>query len=425
MKRYLRCVWRMALPALAISVATAMVACANRPVPDAKSFTTNDKKFDCDALSSNEKKNACNNTEAAALSADAARYHLSPDDLIQCAYRNDLFCVQDTGIPFEFETSPDLEVGGAISITVFSMSAAPRRTFQLDAVGSAASSTVSWPNTAEAADAGLDAQPHEAAPVDGTQDAKPQSSEHDGGRLDGTLMPVTSVRFTNIPSGKSFSARLRVYNIDHQPQTLEIDTPIVFAVTDPGYYFEATLIFPTIFNGSRTISTAPQANGKDDIVGVQTSTAGALDNASLGLNIYPWGYPGKCTRQSDFFGDIMPFVCKWSYLWKPITLQAGTSITHDAFRQYLLGVGYTPIRGIAVTAGVGFVRGQYLASTLFKGEIVSTALATATIPQDVETKYMFEPYIGLSISPDILESIIDVFKQIRAAAPATSESGSQ
>ncbi len=218
------------------------------------------------------------------------------------------------------------------------------------------------------------------------------------------------------------SFRLRVYvgatqDVAHQV----VDSTFSVPIGTPGYYFEPTILFPTVFGGNRTIVGAPMVGGKEEILGVQQSNLGAIENVAVGLNIYPFGYPGSCINRSAWvtiFG-----ICNGYQILGPFALQVGVAVANNAFRNYYVGAGYSVIKGVSLTAGAAFVQGQFFGRSIYPGEIVPIS-ANGQI-DGVETKYMVAPYFGVSISPAIINTIVQGVEGIKGLAPAHGSNGQE
>jgi hypothetical protein len=229
---------------------------------------------------------------------------------------------------------------------------------------------------------------------------------------------LAQIHIPDIPAGTSLTVTFHRYQTVSPTAAVLAQRSLDFNVGKNGYTFEPTILFPTIFDGSRTITPIPTTGGRTAVVHADESNLGALDNISLGINIYPLGYPPeKCPFAKDASASqvLVPFVCNWRFILKPLALQIGTSISHNAFHQYYVGAGYGVVRGITVTFGTAFVQGDFFGPTIFEGQVIPSGMSLP--PGAVEQKYMLRPYFGVSLSPEILESALQVLNQVKSLAP--------
>ena len=229
---------------------------------------------------------------------------------------------------------------------------------------------------------------------------------------------LAQIHIPDVPAGTSLIVTFHRYQTAAPNATVLAQRSLDFNVGKNGYTFEPTILFPTIFDGSRTIAPVPTTGGRTAVVHADESNLGAMDNISLGINIYPLGYPPeKCPYAKDAGPAqlFVPFVCNWKFIAKPLALQIGTSISHNAFHQYYVGAGYGIVRGITVTFGTAFVQGDFFGPTIFEGQSIPSG--TSLPPGAVEQKYMLRPYFGVSLSPEILESALQVLNQVKSLAP--------
>ena len=303
---------------------------------------------------------------------------LSFDDALRCK-SDHVYCVDEYGKPLAGEAAPNLREGDTLQVSVFHRDASinlPTCTLELDPPSSAASRTYRTP-------------------------------------------AVDRFDFPQIPSVPAGSVTLRVKVTCSGAAAPSIDAPITLPVGKAGYYFEPTLLFPIVFNGSQTVTAAAFASGRDAVISQQQQTAGplgAIENVSLGVDVFPFGgYPGgSCstifTSCSKGRGEGFLHM---------LTLQAAVAIATNPLRNFYLGGGLTVIPGVSVTTGVAFVQGEFLTSAVFPGEIISSTQAQpANLQKDYTNRYMFEPYLGISLTPDIFTSIVSGLSQLKSVAPA-------
>jgi hypothetical protein len=299
--------------------------------------------------------------------------------------RRTVFCVNARGIPLNGEHNPHVTAGEGLTVAVYDApSTVKDRIVKLDSTG-VQSVTQDFSNL---------------LPVAGPGGATVLSEMH----VD-QLKPSTDLTVNLSVSDTAVKTNMIVQR------------PITFSVGNAGYIFEPTFMFPTIVQGARTVGVTAFPNGVGGVVHSSRSTLGALDNFSLGINIYPLGGypPSGCSRADsdttlwEVLSNFVPFVCYPKYLLRPLALQAGVSISNNAFKEYFLGFGYSVVRGVVVSVGGAFVPGQFLGPTTFEGQIVP-----ANTQLDIETKWMVRPYISVAFSPEILQAALDVLNQAKA-----------
>ena len=335
-------------------------------------------------------------TRASAAKLPAAAYGLSQVDYDYCYFAAN-YCVDETGSPLPFEAPPALHNGDPLRVTVFG-NACPAGgpapcTFVIEAPSLSLSKT---------------------APV-----ALPLAGLAAGA----TRGAIVTLEIPSLPASSPVAVRLRVYNGAKVDATqVAVDSQLSFVVGTAGYYFEPTILFPTVFNGGRSVVGSPLQTGREEVVGVEKSNLGAIENVAVGVNVYPFGYPGSCVGSGWAINvlGVCTSAARWPNLLLPLTVQVGVSVSNNAFHNYYAGLGYSVIRGVALTGGMAFVQGQFLGPSLFEGEIVPIP-ASGGIP-GIETKYMIQPYFGVSITPAIISSILSAIESIKSLAPAPQTS---
>lgn len=298
--------------------------------------------------------------------------------------RRTVFCVNARGVPVAGEHNPHVTPGEGLTVAVYDApTAVLGRVVKLESTG--------LPSV-----------------TDNFAAMPPPPPGPDGAAV------LTEMHVDSVPASKDVTVNLSVSDTT-APSNVVVQRPITFAIGEAGYFFEPTFMFPTIVQGSRTVGVTAYPNGLGGVVHSTTGTLGALDNFSLGLNVYPFGgYPASgCARNESeavqAASNFLPFVCEPDYLLRPVALQAGVSLSNNAFKEYFLGFGYSVVRGVALTLGAAFVQGQFLGPTSFEGQIVP--LGTQL---DVETKWMVRPYFSIAFSPEILQAALDVLNSAKA-----------
>jgi hypothetical protein len=352
----------------------------------------------------------------------------------QCLKDSRIFCIDTNGTALLDEVDPRVGPHDSLTIVVVgNRDDVLGRTLRIE---TATGSLPSW-HYFERPDGGAGpanpAGPAAPAP-DGGQAAADGGAPADGaakpaaGRASADASPrdrLLDLHINDIPDIPSLTITYRKMVGREFGNGVEVERPLNFAIGRQGFYLEPGLVFPTIFNGERTIVVRSQPSGAFSTLHAHRADLGALENVSLGFNFYPWGYPGtKCPAyDSKSFASrwraAVPFVCHPRLFLRPITIQIGTSITHDAFRQYFVGLGYTPIRGIAFTWGWAFVRNEFFGPTVFEGQMVPSDYQ---LPESaIERKLAIHPYFGVSLSADILQLGLDFLNLTKKLGHPTDE----
>lgn len=335
------------------------------------------------------------------------------------------FCIDMSGTAVEHERDPRVGPGESLTVRVYDTeSSAYGKIVKLEASTGSAPSVRFFPDKPAAApprpptnpgDAGASDAATPASAIRSTQGAAASGANAGGIDASETRKSLVEIHLADIPASSTITVYLRVYKKGNAA-TPELERPLNFAIGRNGFYFEPVFVFPTIFQGNRSILRADLANGRESVVYLSNSNIGAFEELSLGVNVYPFGYPGSCKSPSSLASDLMPFVCDPEHVLKPLTFQLGTSITRNAFREYLLGGGYSIVRGISLTFGVAFVRGDFFGPTLFDGQLLGRDVPTPG--GGIEEKLMLRPYFGVALSPEILQAALEVLSKAKSIAPA-------
>jgi hypothetical protein len=350
-----------------------------------------------------------------------------------CLRDSRMFCIDFNGTAIPGEIDPRVGPHDSLTIVVVGKSAEHDnvlgKTLRLEA---ATGSLPSWhyfpmqdAGTPMLREAGTVASPpatDAGSADDGTSDAgAPEvSASSKGDDEEAPLEKLLDLHINDIPDIASLTITYRMMQGRELGTGVLVERPLNFAIGKNGYYLEPTLVFPTIFGGDRTIGTRAQANGQLSTLHAHVGDLGALENVSIGFNIYPFGYPGtKCPYGNSTWSNLIPFVCHPKLVLRPITLQAGTSITRNAFKEYFFGAGYTIVRGVAVTGGVAFVRGDFFGPTIFEGQTVPANYQVSDAV--IERKLMMRPYFAVSINADVLQIGVDFLNLTRNIGHPTIE----
>jgi hypothetical protein len=351
-----------------------------------------------------------------------------------------VLCIDIFGNTLPGETDPRLAVGDNLTITVWdTLANVSNKYILLQASTGSAQSSVDYakmelpdagsPNGRnESSDASADASAdggaanhaNVTAPEAGAA-SKPQT----GAAETDTAKARAEIHINSVPATDSLVVTLKVFE-GGKNGSLVVDRPINFDVGQFGFYFEPVILFPTVFAGERTVGLSPMLGGRTSTIHVTESNLNAIQNVSLGVNIYPFGFPPtKCTTynpgaphgEPTAWQAIFPVACGRPY--RLLALQAGVSFTNNAFREYMVGFGYTPVRGVSASWGLAFVPGQFVGPNMAEGQVVPAD--TVQPLNGIETKLIVRPYFAVSLSPEILQTLLSVFNAAKGLAPVHSE----
>jgi hypothetical protein len=329
---------------------------------------------------------------------------------------NQVFCVDENGIPLRNESRPSLKVGDPLTVAIVPMVALTDGALHLEADGvSPASTRCLKPDPAKGQPA---PEPREIALMI---------------HFDATTVGTVVVRYTRYPTCDTTTA--------------VVTRPLTFAVGPGGYHIEAGILFPVVFRGNRKVETPYYANTSDSTLEVVQSTQAVP--VALAFHYFPFGMDGgtdvtvfqteSCSdpdrdaknvsddkpKKNDF--EIWPKpqtridVPCWAkdigrWVFKPLAFEAGTTLVVNPFQQFFVGGGWGPIKGTTFSVGASFVQGQFLPPTYQQGMLMSTNPKT---PFVADTRYMVRPYIGLTLSPDILGTLIEALNAAKKIAPVS------
>ena len=155
------------------------------------------------------------------------------------------------------------------------------------------------------------------------------------------------------------------------------------------YHLELSVLVPVVFHGERRATLTPAANATELRVGIESDwhVTGAIM-----LDLFPFGrQKGELTS----FRECRHRSCFENWL----GLQFGTGFDHPA-RDWYAGLVFEPVSGLALGAGVAFLKGDFLGPGLAEGMLLPSARALS-----VDSHYMARPYLGLVVTTDIFHVI--------------------
>ena len=161
-------------------------------------------------------------------------------------------------------------------------------------------------------------------------------------------------------------------------------------IVDNGrYHLELSVLVPVVYHGERRATLTPAANATELRLGIESDwhVTGAIM-----LDLFPFGrQKGELTS----FRECRHRSCFENWL----GLQFGTGFDHPA-RDWYAGLVFEPVSGLALGAGVAFLKGDFLGPGLAEGMLLPSSTALA-----VDSHYMARPYIGLAVTTDIFHVI--------------------
>jgi hypothetical protein len=184
------------------------------------------------------------------------------------------------------------------------------------------------------------------------------------------------------------------------------------------FNFEGALFIPFTSLGTRSIVAIPRANTADQILDVHSDLHVTV---GIALNYFPFSIrnAGAWTELPRYSTDELALSALEAfehYVLSPLGFQAGTTLnfTAQSFREWYLGLTYEPIRGGAFCVGVAFLQGDFFAPGFSQGMLLPPG-SNGQIPAGVvDRKYMVRPYIGLTISPEVITTLLGAFQSIKA-----------
>jgi hypothetical protein len=228
---------------------------------------------------------------------------------------------------------------------------------------------------------------------------------------------LVQIHIARMPDVPSFDIHFTRSESCGLASTANVTRTLTFGVGTAGYHFEAGLLFPIVFQGLRTVSAIPFPNTNDSTI--QTSTSLQAVPVAIALHYFPWGILGG-KQASTWTIDLeckgkLSCLIRYPYYWfvTPLGLEAGATIGTNPFQEYFLGVAYGPVRGGTISAGMAFVQGQYIPKSYQEGMLIPTNGNHFT----PDTKYMIRPYIGLTLSPEIIGTVLSVLGAAKKIAP--------
>jgi hypothetical protein len=356
-----------------------------------------------------------------------------------------IYCVDIFGNPIDDELAPTLQPGEHLLVRVVGdprsrelggrtmelqsegMPESPIRVFPessklaIDAAASQVDATLSAASAAlEAGDATSDAGASAPVPADGgghaavdagqaeaTTGAVATGSSGAAREYDDWALLAVEVR---VPDGVR-TVRVRYKLVASQTRALVSENAYTFNVELGEHYIEAGFMVPFVINGDRKV----------DDLGVPGTSERRLQikedlhvTFALTVLVFPFGVDAE----QGIFSDNVDAARREDDLWRflsPFGISAGTSLDFSSatFREWYLGFAWQPTPGISLGAGAAFLRGEFIPEGFSEGMLIQPGTAP---PETL--RYMMRPYFGVTLSPEILESVAGAFSRVDSLAPA-------
>jgi hypothetical protein len=95
-----------------------------------------------------------------------------------------------------------------------------------------------------------------------------------------------------------------------------------------------------------------------------------------------------------------------------LALQLGTDFNLSQAvdqKEYYVGAAWSPLKGITLSGGLAIVRGQFLSAGLATPDLDDEAMPHFT------ERYMYRPYLGVTLTPHVIDSLKAAFGQVQGA----------
>ncbi len=168
-----------------------------------------------------------------------------------------------------------------------------------------------------------------------------------------------------------------------------IEKRYAVAIDNGVYHLEVGLLVPFVYKGSRSIERVPVPASGDTRIAVNDDwhVTGAV-----ALDYFPMG---RARSVGTSFRNCRSRSC-WEN-WFGIQAAAGFG---DILREWYLGLLFEPVSGLNLDLGASLLKGDFLPT----GRAEGMQLPQGT-PVGETSRYMLRPYIGFSLTLDLLETI--------------------
>jgi hypothetical protein len=180
-----------------------------------------------------------------------------------------------------------------------------------------------------------------------------------------------------------------------------------FPVQRGFHWWEIGLSFPLTFNGTRKVGLSPLSGTNLQTLDVTESMSWAL---ALNVLVFPCGVYASRAE------DPRPWGVR--HLLAPLALGFGSNVFSDRriFSEGYLSLNYRVSSGASLGLGVAAVQGHFLKSQWSRNMVLTPG---TTVDQVVAERYMFRPFVALTISPDILGELLGLLSKVQSAPSST------
>jgi hypothetical protein len=195
-----------------------------------------------------------------------------------------------------------------------------------------------------------------------------------GGRIDVQTGEVLSIDVSRTEKGARFPCAENHYEV---------------SIDQGKYYLELALVAPFVYRGERNIIAQPNVGSRELRLAIEQDWH---ITAAAALDYFP---AGRQRGQLSSFRNCRTRSCIENWL----GIQAGLGLS-SPFKEFYLGLVFEPVSGFNVGIGAALLKGEFLPDGRAVGMIVPAGDQDSAIP-----KYMFRPYIAVSITQDIFNSL--------------------
>jgi hypothetical protein len=192
-----------------------------------------------------------------------------------------------------------------------------------------------------------------------------------GGRMEVPAGDALPIEFERTEQGEELPSSRKNYKI----------------IVDAGRsYVTLGVLVPFVYEGSRTAELTPAPGTNDLRLGIERDWH--VTGAAM-VTVFPLG---RQKGQMTSFRNCRSASCIENWL----GAQFGTGLD-KALRDWYVGAVFAPISGVAVGAGASLLKGDFLAPGRAEGMFMPSL-----DPSAVNSQYMVRPYLGVSLTLDIL-----------------------
>jgi len=149
------------------------------------------------------------------------------------------------------------------------------------------------------------------------------------------------------------------------------------------------VLAPFVYRGDRTVQAHPVVGSRDLRLAVEEDWH---VTAAVALDYFP---AGRQRGQLSSFRNCRTRSCIENWL----GVQAGLGLG-SPFKEWYLGLVFEPVSGFNLAVGAALLKGDFLAPGRAEGMVVP-----AGDVDSANSKFMFRPYIGFSITQDVFNAL--------------------